>query len=318
MEIVKRKLGLGPELSEIGLGTWAIGGSWKFGWGHQDEFVSVKTIEKALETGINWIDTAPAYGLGLSEEILGRVLKTKRDDFFISTKCAIIWNDHRKVSFDMSPENIRKECESSLRRLQTDYIDLYQIHWPDNKTLVENSWKEMLSLKKEGKVIHIGVSNFDLKQIKRCEKIGHVEFVQMPYSLLRREVEEEILHWCDKNSAGFLAYSPMQSGLLTGKFNKGYINSLGEGDWRKRDSLFKDPMFTKILEFVESLKPISKNLGKSLSALAVAWVLEHKEVTSAIVGVRSVEQAIDLTQGSGWKIPPDVMNEIEKISERFL
>lgn len=318
MMLSTRKLGDGPEITEIGLGTWAIGGPWRFGWGPQDSSESEKTIQQALDCGINWIDTAPAYGLGHAEEILGRVLEGKRDKIIISTKCGISWKSEKKISFDISPQSIRNECENSLKRLKTDYIDIYQIHWPDSKTRVEESWQEMDRLKKDGKVKYIGVSNFDLKLLKRCEKIAHVTSLQPPYSMVKRGIETDIMPWCKKNNTGIIAYSPMQAGLLTGKFSRDYLQTLAGGDWRKHDSFFKEPMFSRVMDFIEQIKPFCQKYKKSLAAFAVAWVLNHDGISAAIVGARNQIQAGVLNAGSGWKISDSDMSAVNEIYDKIL
>lgn len=313
MKQVFRKLNDDLKLTEVGLGTWAIGGPWKFGWGSQDTGESERAILQALDEGVNWIDTAPAYGLGNAEEIVGRVLKEKRKEVIIATKCGIIWDDNKNVSFSIHPDSIRKECDESLKRLNTDYIDLYQIHWPDSKTPVVDSWGEMKRLKESGKVKNIGVCNFDLNLLKKCEKIEHITSLQPPYSMLKRDIEKEIMPWCKEHNTGILAYSPMQAGLLTGKFSKEYVDSLPEDDWRKRNPMFKDPEFSRALEFVERIKDISVKYKRDLSAFAVAWVLSHEEVTSAIVGVRNTKQAALINEGSGWMISKSDMEMIDNI-----
>jgi aryl-alcohol dehydrogenase-like predicted oxidoreductase len=300
------------KLTEIGLGTWAMGGPWKFGWGAQDSNESERSILRALDEGINWIDTAPAYGLGHAEELVGRVLKTRRKEIVIATKCGIVWNQN-KISFSIRPDSIRKECEDSLKRLNTDYIDLYQIHWPDSKTPMTESWGEMIRLKKEGKVKNIGVCNFDVNLLNKCEKLEHVATLQPPYSMLKRDIEKEIIPWCKAHNVGILAYSPLQSGLLTGKFSKEYIETLADDDWRKRNPMFKDPWFSQALEFVERVQEISATYKQDLSSFAVAWVLSHEEVTSAIVGVRNVNHASQISRGAGWKISDEDLHEIDMI-----
>lgn len=324
--IPTRKLGDGPEISAIGLGTWALGGPWKFGWGPQDNRESENSIRQSLEYGVNWIDTAPVYGLGLAEELVGKAIAPVRKNIFISTKCGLTWNNEKKLKFDMSPENIRNECEASLKRLKTDYIDFYQIHWPDSKTMVEESWAEMKKLQDSGKVRFIGLSNFDLKRIKRCEKIAHVTFLQMPYNLLERSVETEIFPWLNiglqtpkqvPQQTGLLAYSPLQSGLLSGKFNRQNINDLSDDDWRKKDKRFNEPFFSKALQLVEELRPIAQAYNKSLPALAISWVLTQANVTAAIVGVRNTGQVQMFEKESFEKIDPAGIKKIEEICDSF-
>ena len=287
--MLKRKLGKnGPELTTIGLGAWAIGGPWLWGWGKQEDADSVKTIQKSLELGVNWIDTAAVYGLGHSEEIVAKAIAGNRDNVFIATKCGLAWNSKGKTRFDSTPHNIRNEIEASLRRLNTDYIDLYQIHWPDPNTPVEKSWEAMIKLKEEGKVRYLGVSNYDVALMEKCERMCHIDSLQPPYNLLSRNIETDILPFCEKHGIGVIAYSPMHSGLLSGKFD---ISKIAGDDWRNRGEEFKPDKLSKNLEFVESLKPIAEKYGKTVGQLAIAWVLKHSAVSAAIVGARRPEQA---------------------------
>ncbi len=312
----QRQLGKdGPLLSEIGLGAWAIGGPWEWGWGPQDDRESVLTIERALDLGINWIDTAAVYGLGHSEEIVGKAVAGKRDEVFIATKCGLVWDDRGRVRNNNRPESIMQEAEDSLRRLNTDHIDLYQIHWPDPRTPVEESWQAMVKLQEQGKVRYIGVSNFHVPLLKKCEAIRHVNSLQPPYNLLNREVEREILPWCREHGVGVVAYSPMQSGLLTGKFN---ISRLSRDDWRHKSPYFKEPQLSKNLKFVDELRPIAGKYGKTVAQLAIAWVLMHPAITSAIVGARHPGQVEEIIGGADWKIDPEDMERIEKIRREIL
>lgn len=312
----KRPLGKdGPLLTEIGLGTWAIGGPWEWGWGPQDDKESIRTIHRALEAGINWIDTAAVYGLGHAEEVVAQAVSGKRDEVFIATKCGLVWNDKGQVRNNNRPESILREAEESLRRLNTDYIDLYQIHWPDPDTPIEASWEAMVRLQEQGKVRYIGVSNFDVELLSRCEAIHHVNSLQPPYNLLNRDYEKEILPWCKAHGTGVVAYSPMMSGLLTGKFDK---SRLAPDDWRHKSPYFKEPQLTRNLQFVEALKPIAEKYGKSVAQLAIAWVLMNDAVTSAIVGARRPEQVDEIISGAGWKIEAEDMDKIEELSKNIL
>ena len=314
-----RQLGKdGPMLTEIGLGTWAIGGPWTWGWGPQDDADSIATIRRTLDLGINWIDTAPVYGLGHAEEIVARAIEGHRHEVFIATKCGLVWDERRRVDRNNRPESIRKECEASLRRLNTDYIDLYQIHWPDPNTPVEDSWAEMVRLQEEGKVRYIGVSNFDVPLLEKCEAIHHVNSLQPPYSMVHRvkypEVEKEILPWCREHGVGVVAYSPLQNGLLTGKWNRQRLDNLPRDDWRRRSEFFTDPLFSQILEFTERLKPIAAKYNKTLTELAIAWVLMNPAVTSAIVGARKPEQVDEIIGGADWRIADEDMAAIEQLT----
>lgn len=311
-----RQLGKdGPHLTEIGLGAWAIGGPWAWGWGEQDDAVSVKTIRVSLGMGINWIDTAAVYGLGHGEEVVAKAVNGKRKEVFIASKCGLVWDERRRVRNNNRPESIRKECENSLRRLHTDYLDLYQIHWPDKNVPVEESWGEMSRLKEEGKVLHIGVSNFGVDLLQRCQKIYPVASLQPPYNMVHRDVEKEILPWCKEHGVGVVAYSPLQSGLLTGKFSREFIDTLAEDDWRRaqRHPHFSEPLFSRVLAFVEEIRPLAEKNHKSLTQLAIAWVLMHPAVTSAIVGARSVSQAEQNIGGAGWQILNEDMERIDEL-----
>ncbi|NOX37960.1 MAG: aldo/keto reductase [Calditrichaeota bacterium] len=318
----QRQLGKdGPWLTEIGLGAWAIGGPWQWGWGPQDDRDSIATIQKALDLGVNWIDTAPVYGLGHSEEIVAQAIAGKRQQVFIATKCGLVWDDRGRVRNNNRPESIRRECEASLKRLNTDYIDLYQIHWPDPDTPVEDSWGEMVRLKEEGKVRYIGVSNFGVDLLEKCEAIHHVNSLQPPYSLVHRlrypEVEQEILPWCQRHGVGVVVYSPLQNGLLTGKFTRERLQQLPPDDWRRKSEFFQEPLFSQILEFVEALKPIAEKYGKTLTELAIAWVLQNPAVTAAIVGARRPEQVKEQVGASGWTLDADDLEAIESLSRQI-
>ena len=300
----------GPWLSEIGLGTWAIGGPWEWGWGPQNDQESIESIQRALDQGINWIDTAPAYGLGHAEEIIARALKGRRQKVFIASKCGLVWDTQGKVTNNNRPESILREVEASLRRLQTDHLDLYQFHWPDAHTPIEDSWEVFIRLKEQGKIRFLGVSNFGLDLLEKCEARSHVNSLQPPYSLLDRHIEKDILPWCQKQGTGVIAYSPLQSGLLTGKFDK---SRLAEDDWRRRGKYFKEPWLSKNLQFAEELKSIAIRYDKSLIHLAIAWVLMNPAVSCAIVGVRSASQVDEMLGGSGWELKKEDLAEIEQI-----
>ncbi len=301
-------------LTTIGLGTWAIGGPWDYGWGPQDDAQSIATIHKALDIGVNWIDTAPAYGLGHSEEIVGRVIQDRRDEVIVATKCGLVWDDpsERTVYGRLKADSVRREAEHSLRRLGTDYIDLYQIHWPNPETEIEEGWEEIARLVEEGKVRYAGVSNFSVEQIRRAQSIHPVASLQPPYSMIKREVERDLLDYCALEDIGVVVYSPMQAGLLTGKFTAESVRSLPPDDWRHKSPHFQEPELDANLEFVSRLRPIAERAGRSLAELAIAWVLRRSEVTSAIVGARRPSQIEATAPAGDWQL---TSAEIDSISE---
>ena len=289
----KRKLGWTDlELSVIGLGTWAAGGSgWKFSWGEQDDFLTIKTIHKAIDIGINWIDTAPVYGLGHAEEITGRAIKGIKNKIIIATKCGRRWsNDGKELYGDLRKQEIKKECEASLKRLMVPQIDLYQIHWPQPEEKIEEAWQAIYELQKEGKIRYAGVSNFNVAQMQRIMGINKIASLQPPYSILRRQIEENELPFCKKNNIGVITYSPLERGLLTGKVTKHWVENLSDSDHRKRDSQFNEPQLSKNLEIVEKLKKTAKKLNITVSQLAISWILGKEEITAVIVGARKPEQ----------------------------
>ena len=306
----KRILGKnGPSLSEIGFGAWAIGGPWEYGWGLVDDKKSIEAIHRAIELGINWIDTSAVYGLGHSEEVVARALKEKRKDVFLATKCGMVWDDSRRMKIHASPKSIIKEIDDSLKRLQIDYIDLYQIHWHDPETPVEDSWGTLVRLKEEGKARYIGVCNYDVPLLEKCKAIAPVQSLQPPYSLLRRQIEKDILPYCMKNEIGVVAYSPMQAGLLSGKFD---FNKLAPDDWRRNSKYFQEPYLSKAINFVEKMRPIAEKYKKTVGQIAVAWVLNHPPITSAIVGARTIEQVEGNIGASGFTLGVEDIQLIEK------
>lgn len=300
----------GPALTEIGFGAWAIGGPWQFGWGKVDDQDSIVAIRKGLDAGINWVDTAAIYGLGHSEEVVGKAIKGMRDNVLIATKCGMIWDDRRNVKIHASGKSIRNEIEKSLKRLRIDYVDLYQIHWPDPGTEVEESWETMVTLKEEGKARYIGVCNYDKPLLERCGKIAPVQSLQPPYSLIRRQVEDELLPYCKKENIGVVAYSPMQAGILSGKFD---ISKVADDDWRRSNRFYQEPRLSMALELVDKLKPIAKAYGKSVGQLVVAWVLNNPAVTSAIVGARFESQVSENVGAAGFTISPEDISRIGRL-----
>ncbi|UCC97713.1 MAG: aldo/keto reductase [Phycisphaerales bacterium] len=309
-----RKLGytdLG--LTTVGLGTWAMGGPWEYGWGPQDDGEAIAAIRAGLETGINWIDTAPAYGLGHSEELVREALKQRSDKPVIATKCGILWNEKKEKLTCLKRQSIRAECHASLERLGVEVIDLYQIHWPDPDEDLEEGWEEMAKLCREGKVRYLGASNFTVDQIRRVQKIHPVASLQPPYSMVHREVEDELLDYCAQNNIGVVAYSPMQRGLLTGKFSAERLGALPLDDHRRRNPDFHEPQFSATLELVEGLKAIAQRHGKTCAQLALSWVLRRPEVTAAIAGARRPEQILETAPAADWELSQEDIDQIEQL-----
>ena len=301
------------ELTVVGLGTWAIGGPWQYGWGPQDENEAIAAILKAIDLGINWIDTAPIYGCGHSEELVGRALKQTKVKPIIATKCSLLWNDKREKIGCLKAESIRKECEESLKRLGVEVIDLYQMHWPDPEKDIEEGWGEMARLQKQGKVRYIGVCNYNTAQLDRIRKIAPVASLQPPYSMIRRGVEAELLPYCAKNNIGVVAYSPMQRGLLTGKFSKKRLGELAPDDHRLKSRDYQEPEFSATLALVDKLRPIAERNKRTLAQLAFAWVLRRPEVTAAIVGARKPSQIVETAPAGDWNLTKNDIAEIEKL-----
>ncbi len=286
----KKKLGNSDlELSPIGFGSWAIGGGdWQFAWGPQDDNDSIAAIHKALELGMNWIDTAAVYGLGHSEEIVARALKTATQKPYIFTKCGLVWDEKREVSNSL--KQIRREAEDSLRRLAVETIDLYQVHWPKPDEEVEEAWSVMADLQKEGKVRWIGVSNFSVAQMERAMKIAPITSNQPPYSMLNRAIEPENLPFCEKNNIGVINYAPMHSGLLTGAMGKQRVANLPANDFRRNAKNYQEPLLSRNLAVADFLGEIGKRHGVSAGVIAIAWTLHHPAITAAIVGGRNAKQ----------------------------
>ena len=304
-------------LTTIGLGTWAIGGPWDYGWGPQDDTESIAAIHRALNLGINWIDTAPAYGLGHSEEVVGRAIAGRRDEVIVATKCGLVWEEANTwVDNQLSAESIESECEASLGRLNVNVIDLYQIHWPRPDEDIEEAWTAIARLVQDGKVRYGGVSNFSVAQLECVRSIHPVASLQPPYSMLERGVEEELLTYCHANDIGVVAYSPMQAGLLTGKYTPERIATLSDDDWRNRSRHFQKPELSHNLELIEGLRPIAKRSGRTLAQLSVAWVLRRPELTAAIVGARRPSQIEETVSAGDWELSTEDIMEIDRLLAR--
>ncbi len=298
------------QLTRIGYGAWAIGGGdWQFGWGDQDDADSISAIHAALDGGINWIDTAAVYGLGHSEEIVAKALKGRSKKPYIFTKCSRRWNDERVIYSSL--REIRKEVEDSLRRLQVDVIDLYQIHWPNPEEDVEVGWAEMAKLKAEGKVRWIGVSNFNVSQMERAAKIAPITSLQPPYSLVERKVEAEILPYCEQHNIGVINYSPMGAGLLTGAMTLERARNLPENDWRSRSDNFREPRILRHIKLVEILTSIGEKHGRTPGEVAIAWTQRLPVVTASIVGARSAKQVEGIIGAIDLVLSVDEIEQIE-------
>jgi aryl-alcohol dehydrogenase-like predicted oxidoreductase len=309
----KRQLGNSDmQITSMGIGAWAIGGSgWAFGWGPQDDNESIAAIRHALDSGINWIDTAAVYGLGHSEEVVAKALEGRPDRPYVFTKCERVWNEQRQIQKSLKRDSIRRELEASLRRLKVDTIDLYQIHWPEPDEDVEEGWSTLAELKAEGKVRYIGVSNFNVEQLKRAQAITPVTSLQPPYSLVSPEIEESILPHAAANNIGVIVYSPMKSGLLTGKMSRERIASLPADDFRKNTPNFQEPLLTRNLELVELLRSIGGRHGKGPGEVAIAWTLRRPDVTAAIVGFRSPQQVDGVIGAADFRLSPEELQEID-------
>ncbi len=309
-----RKLGRSDlHLTPVGLGTWAMGGGdWKFGWGPQDDALSIRTIHEALDLGINWLDTAPVYGLGHCEDIVGRALKEfKGRRPIISTNCERCWDADRQIVPCLKRASIRREIEDSLRRLGVDVIDMYQIHWPQPDEDIEEGWAAIAELVREGKVRWAGVSNFNVTQLKRLQPIHPVAFLQPPYSMLNRGIEAELIPYCEAHDIGLIPYSPMQKGLLSGKVTQAWVDALPATDHRRGDPQFNEPLLSRNIALNGGLRTLAARLGTTPAELAIAWVLRQTRVTSAIVGARKPGQIAETIGGGRLTIPADALQEIE-------
>ena len=297
------------QLTPIGFGAWAIGGgNWQYGWGAQDDRESLAAIHRALEGGINWIDTAAVYGLGHSEEIVGKALQQSSTKPYVFTKCSMTWDTDRKIVNSL--KRVREECEASLRRLRVEAIDLYQIHWPNPEPEIEEGWQTMADLQKEGKIRWLGVSNFNVAQMKRAQTIAPITSLQPPYSMLNRGVEGEILPFCQQHKIGVINYSPMQSGLLTGAMTRERIDAMPEDDHRRNRKEFKEPKLTQNLALADLLVEIGARGGVEAGVVAIAWTLHHPAVTAAIVGGRSAEQVDGVLPSGSFRLSEPEFEEI--------
>jgi aryl-alcohol dehydrogenase-like predicted oxidoreductase len=303
----------GLEITRIGFGAWAIGGGgWEFGWGPQDDDQSIAAIHHALERGINWIDTAAAYGFGHSEEIVGRALAGMADRPYVFTKCSLLEGPGRRVIHNLRRDSVLHEAERSLVRLGIDAIDLYQIHWPIPAADIEEGWSALAELKEQGLVRHIGVSNFDVDQLRRIQQIAPVETLQPPYSLVARDVEAEILPFAERERIGVIVYAPMGSGVLTGRMSRERIENLPDDDWRKDDAAFQEPQLSQHLALVERLKGVADAYDTSPGAIAVAWTLRHPAVDGAIVGFRRPDQIDPIVAATELELTDADVAEIER------
>lgn len=305
-------------LTVIGLGTWAIGGPWDYGWGPQSDADSIAAIQRALDMGINWIDTAPAYGLGHGEEVVGRAIRGRRNQAILATKCGLVWegSESRTVFGRLTGASIQKEAEDSLRRLGTNIIDLYQIHWPNPAENIEEAWEAIHKLIQQGKVRYGGVSNFRVEQIQRVHKIHPIASLQPPYSLLDRAVESELLPFCKQHGIGVVAYGPLSYGLLTGKYARESVQALPKDDWRRKGARFQEPELSANLDLVAGLRALSQKTGHPVVHLAIGWVLRQPEITAAIVGARRPRQIEETVGAADLELSQEIMAEIGKLLQK--
>lgn len=308
----KRKLGNSDlHLSVVGLGTWAIGGPWKMGWGEQDDKDSIAAIQASIDHGINWIDTAHVYGFGHSEEICGRAIKGRRDDVIVATKCGLLHDGQGGVDFNLTKKSVLEEIEGSLKRLDVDVIDLYQIHWPNPEDQIEEGWAAIQQAIEQGKIRWGGVSNFDPDHMDRLGPENIVS-LQPPYSMLRPKIEEEHVPYCHKHNIGIVAYSPMLSGVLTGKVSHERIKKMDSTDWRLNNKEWKEPNLSANIDFVEkTLRPIAESHDCEPAQIAVAWTLRKNIITSAIVGARNEEQVLGNAKAGSVRLSDEELSKID-------
>ena len=302
----------GLAITRVGFGAWAIGGGgWQFGWGPQEDDESIAAIHHALERGVNWIDTAAAYGFGRSERIVGRALAGLTERPYVFTKASLLEGPGRRVVHSLRRDSILREAEASLDRLGVDAIDLYQIHWPIPETDIEEGWSALAELKEQGLVRHIGVSNFDVEQLRRIRSIAPVETLQPQYSLVEREAEGELLPFAEREGIGVIVYSPMGSGILTGGMTRERIASLPDDDWRRHDPRFREPQLGRALDLVERLRAVAARHDTTPGAVAVAWTLRNPSVDGAIVGFRRPGQVDPILAAAGLELSDAETAEIE-------
>jgi aryl-alcohol dehydrogenase-like predicted oxidoreductase len=318
MGLPKRPLGRsGLEITTLGFGAWAAGGGdWSFGWGPQDDAASIAAIRRAVALGVNWIDTAAAYGLGHSEEVVARALRElpAAERPLVFTKCGLVWDDADRMAAPrrvLRPDSIRRECDASLGRLGVERIDLYQFHWPDETgTPLEDSWGEMARLVDQGKVRAVGLSNFDVALLERCEAVRHVDSLQPPFSLIRRRAAAAEIPWCAAHGTGVVVYSPMQSGLLTARFSEQRVDAFDKDDWRRRSDEFRQPKLGRNLALRDALSPIAERRRVEVGAVAIAWTLAWPGVSGAIVGARSPEQVDGWIAAADLRLEPGELDAI--------
>jgi aryl-alcohol dehydrogenase-like predicted oxidoreductase len=300
-------------ITPIGIGAWAMGGSgWTWSWGPQNDDDSIAAIHEALDHGINWIDTAAVYGLGHSEEVVNQALRGRSQRPYVFTKCERTWDQNGEIGGTLKAASIRRECEDSLRRLDVDVIDLYQIHWPEPSADIEEGWTELAKLKQEGKVRYIGVSNFNVVEMQRAAAIAPITSLQPPYSMLARDVEQAILPFAERNNTGVIVYSPMYSGLLSGEMTRQRIRSLAAEDWRLQNPNFREPLLSKNLRLVELLREVGGHHGRTAGEVAIAWTLHNTAVTGAIVGMRNPKQVSGVIGAATFRLSSQEFNEIEE------
>ena len=301
------------QLTTVGLGTWAIGGPWQYGWGPQNDNDSITAIHEALDEGINWIDSAPIYGCGHSEQVVGRALKQTSSKPLIATKYGLLWNDKREKVNCLDKQSIVTECESSLKRLGIEVIDLYQMHWASPDEQIEEAWSAMQQLARAGKIRYAGVSNCTSSQMDRLTAIYPIASQQPPYNMLNRSIEDQLLGYCKENDIGIVAYSPMEKGLLTGKFNAEKVAQLPPDDVRLKDPQYAEPLLSANIKLIESLTEIAARNDKTVAQLAIAWVLRRPEITAAIVGARKPGQIKETAKAANWILTDEEIEEIEDL-----